>query len=279
MFFVNDRYEITVGKAYDYNTNSADNKHYDKCIEADEKCDTYYEVEVLSFEKGEVFSIVLAASYCTKISEHSGILKDDVFYLILDHRIVKLDLEEFSCDVFCISKPLGTYYEIYDWHTGFLVYGDLELVWLDRAFHEQWRYCTQDILYGVESLQLSEETICFTDFEGNYHEVDCSGKQCKYEKYTPKIVTIHMENVKTPLELQHKLKQILGMPDFYGENWDAYWDAITGLISLPDELILDGWHKYKSIQREDAEKFERIMKEYNALEDYKHCECIYMKYI
>ena len=104
MFFVNDRYEIMVSKAYDYSANSADNKHYDKCIEADEKCDTYYEVEVLSFEKGEAFSIVLAASYCSKIFEHSGILKDDVFYLILDHRVVKLDLKDFLSNLYQKKK-------------------------------------------------------------------------------------------------------------------------------------------------------------------------------
>ena len=75
------------------------------------------------------------------------------------------------------------------------------------------------------------------------------------------------------------IKQMLCMPDFYGMNWDAYWDAITGLIALPDELRINGWHIYKSIQKDDAELFEKIMKEYNGLKCYKHCECIYNKYI
>lgn len=283
MVFVNDKYEITVGRVDNYSANSADNKYYDKCIDVND-ADVYghytcYGMEVLSFENGEVFSIILLASYCCKVFENSGILKEDTFYLILDNRVIKMDLKDFSYIIYSIPESLGTYYEIYDCDKGFLVYGEIELVLLDKEFNEQWRYCTQDILYGVDSLHLNEESISFTDYDGNYHEVDWSGNQRKYEKYVPRIVTINMKSVKTPVEFQTTIKQALGMPDFYGRNWDAYWDAITGLITLPDELILDGWHEYKSIQKEDAEIFEHIMKKYNALKECKHCECVYRNYV
>lgn len=114
-----------------------------------------------------------------------------------------------------------------------MVYGELELVLLDREFNELWRYCTQDILFGADCLHINEELINFTDFEGNHHEVD----------------------------------------------WSGNWDAITGLITLPDELILEGWHEYKSRQKEDAVKFEQIMNKYNALKGYKQCECVYKYYV
>ncbi len=283
MVFVNDKYEITVGRADSYSINSVDNKHYDECIEVIDADvhghDTCYEMEVFSLEKGESFSIILLASYCSKVFENSGILEDDVFCLILGNRIIKMDLMEFSYVMYSIPEPVGTYYEIYACDRGFLVYGEIELVLLDKEFSEHWRYCTQDILYGADVLHLNEEFISFTDFDGNYHEVDWSGNQRKYEKYVPRIVSINMKSVKTPVEFQSTIKQALGMPDFYGRNWDAYWDAITGLITLPDELILDGWHEYKSIQKEDAEMFEQIMKKYNALNEYKHCECVYWNYV
>lgn len=280
MIFINEKYEITLKQTVNYSVNSTDNKYYDKCINVCEADDyASYEMGILSFESGEFFSVIFIGSYSSKVFEKSGILADDIFYLILDNQIIKMNLIDFSYINYSIPNPFGTYYEIYNCERGFLVYGELELVLFDKQFNEQWSYCTQDILFGENLLQLNEECISFTDFEGNYHEVDWLGKQRKYEKHIPRIVTINMKNVKNPIEFQSRIKQMLYMPDFYGMNWDAYWDAITGLITLPDELILDGWHIYKSKQRDDAETFERIMKDYNALEDCKYCECIYKRYI
>ncbi len=283
MYFINEKYEITIRESVGYSANSTDNKYYDKCIDVigGSAAGHYssYEMEVVSLENGENYSVIFLGAYCSKVFEHSGILEDDVFYLILDNQIVKMDMRDFIYTNYSIPHPFGTYYEIYKCERGFLIYGELELVLLDQQFKEQWRYCTQDILFGENQLQLNEESISFTDFEGNYHEVDWLGGQRKYKKCEPKVVTINMKGIKTPKEFQSAIKQMLGMPDFYGRNWDAYWDAITGLITLPDELILDGWHIYKGIQKEDAEKFERIMKDYNSLKEWKHCECIYKYYI
>lgn len=283
MVFVNDIYEIRVERVCNYSANSTDNKHYDKCVEVG-NADVYghytsYEMEVLSFENGKNFTVILLASYCSKVFENSGILEEDVFYLILDNQIIKMDLKDLSYAMYSIPAPFGTYYEMYDCSRGFLVYGEIELVLLDREFNEQWRYCTQDILFGADCLHINEEFISFTDYEGNYHEMDWNGKQLKYEKYVPKIVTLYLKNVKTPVEFQNVIKRALDMTDYYGRNWDAYWDAITGLITLPDELILEGWHEYKSRQKEDAVKFEQIMNKYNALKGYKHCECVYKYYV
>jgi RNAse (barnase) inhibitor barstar len=36
------------------------------------------------------------------------------------------------------------------------------------------------------------------------------------------------------------LKAELGFPAFYGMNWDAFWDAITGLVQIPDHLRFTG---------------------------------------
>lgn len=74
------------------------------------------------------------------------------------------------------------------------------------------------------------------------------------------------------------MQMVPDMPEFYGMNWDAFWDVITGMVALPDYLILNGWHIYKKLQKSDAETFEKIMRDYNMLEGHQHCECIYKKY-
>lgn len=64
------------------------------------------------------------------------------------------------------------------------------------------------------------------------------------------------------------------MPDWYGMNWDAFWDGITGLIRLPDTLVFEGWHLYKARCPEDARVLERLMEAY-CREAGSSCQVIY----
>ncbi len=283
MFLTNAKYEITVSEAHHYSMNSTDNKKYDLCINVLEDSEyvhySSHEMEVLSYKSAESFSIILIGSYCAKFFQNSGVLEDDILWLLLDDWILKINLCNFSFTKHQICKPFGTYYEIYRCQIGFLIFGEIELMLLDETLNECWRYAPREILFGADCLQIYDDSICFRDYEGNYHEVDWSGNRRRFERRAKTTVTIDVNNLKTPKEFQQEIKKSLNMPSYYGMNWDAFWDGITRLITVPDELILDGWHIYKSIQKEDAEKFERIMKEYNSLGYYKKCECIYKYYV
>ncbi|WP_163100705.1 barstar family protein [Peribacillus alkalitolerans] len=87
------------------------------------------------------------------------------------------------------------------------------------------------------------------------------------------IVTIDISNVQTTNDLHLLLKDKLEFPDFYGENWDAFWDAITGLISMPDKLVLIGWSEFEKSLPSDA----KIMKEllYKHNDEYPTWKCEY----
>jgi ribonuclease inhibitor len=37
-------------------------------------------------------------------------------------------------------------------------------------------------------------------------------------------------------KLHDTLARALEFPDFYGKNWNAFWDAITSLIPMPRHL-------------------------------------------
>ena len=47
-------------------------------------------------------------------------------------------------------------------------------------------------------------------------------------------VVIDVGDVATAGELHHVLMTALGFPGFYGRNWNAFWDAITALVEMPD---------------------------------------------
>lgn len=72
-------------------------------------------------------------------------------------------------------------------------------------------------------------------------------------------------------ELHSLLKKELELPDYYGMNWDAFWDAITGLIELPDTLIFEGWNNVEEKLPKDSQIFINLLNDFN--EQYPHWKC------
>lgn len=86
-----------------------------------------------------------------------------------------------------------------------------------------------------------------------------------------KEIVLEVSQIKTPIELQTILKKKLGFPEFYGMNWDAFWDAITGLVELPDKIIINGWNNLYETLPEDARILKDILESYNK--KYSNLEC------
>ena len=57
------------------------------------------------------------------------------------------------------------------------------------------------------------------------------------------LVEINLSAISSPQELHAALAEKLHFPDWYGANWDAFWDAITGLVEIPLNLHLIGWNE------------------------------------
>ena len=55
------------------------------------------------------------------------------------------------------------------------------------------------------------------------------------EKYT-----IDFTNVKDYLEMHFVIRDALDWPDYYGCNWDAFWDCLTNMIGRPIHIEILG---------------------------------------
>jgi len=95
-----------------------------------------------------------------------------------------------------------------------------------------------------------------------------------FDERTDEIV-INVNNVKTIEELHSILKDKLGFPDFYGMNWDAFWDAITGLVTMPKRLILIGWFNIESRFPRDSRIMKECLEELNESYPSWQCEVFY----
>ncbi|RQT97095.1 ribonuclease inhibitor [Burkholderia cenocepacia] len=54
-------------------------------------------------------------------------------------------------------------------------------------------------------------------------------------------VEIELDDIESTEQLHVRLMKKLSFPDWYGRNWDAFWDAITALVDMPLILRLKGW--------------------------------------
>ena len=101
------------------------------------------------------------------------------------------------------------------------------------------------------------------------------GRVGTYFHRTESTIEVDLSQVNTPEELQYLLKDALQMPDWYGLNWDAFWDAITGLVALPDRLIVKNFEVYREKNPGDAGIFRTVMRDYNELRYFRPCKCVF----
>lgn len=54
------------------------------------------------------------------------------------------------------------------------------------------------------------------------------------------LYTIDFTNVQSYLELHFIIRKALDWPDYYGCNWDAFWDCLTNMVGRPVHIEIIG---------------------------------------
>ncbi len=91
-------------------------------------------------------------------------------------------------------------------------------------------------------------------------------------------LVIDLREVNTKQELHNLLSSQLGFPDWYGNNWDAFWDLIrdTEIVTMPDRLVLLGFKDISEKLPKDArilrECFVDLKQKYPEID----CEVVYL---
>ncbi|MEU1181239.1 barstar family protein [Streptomyces sp. NPDC005820] len=76
------------------------------------------------------------------------------------------------------------------------------------------------------------------------------------------MVTIDVGGTADERMLHLLLKRELRFPDFYGMNWAAFWDAITGLVEIPDRLRFLGWDRLVEVVPQGAAMLQDALDRY-----------------
>jgi RNAse (barnase) inhibitor barstar len=90
-------------------------------------------------------------------------------------------------------------------------------------------------------------------------------------------LTIELNQVKTKEELHSLLSSKLGFPDWYGNNWDAFWDMITDtdIVIMPNRLVVIGFKELSERLPKDAKIFRECFLELKQNYPSISCEVIY----
>lgn len=76
-------------------------------------------------------------------------------------------------------------------------------------------------------------------------------------------IYIDLSRLKSIDDFHKTVKLELSFPDFYGENWDAFRDSITGLVEMPETLTLSGYNNFTSSFPIDSKILKEIIEEFN----------------
>lgn len=83
------------------------------------------------------------------------------------------------------------------------------------------------------------------------------------ELINPEYKTIDLEHVVSLDHLHEVFMERLNFPSYYGKNWDAFWDSITGLVKMPDLLVIKNLDAFEKRFKRDSDILKKIIDDYN----------------
>ena len=81
------------------------------------------------------------------------------------------------------------------------------------------------------------------------------------------IYTIDFTNVNHYLEMHLIIREALDWPDYYGCNWDAFWDCLTNMVGRPIHIEIIGLDVIEKKFGSTAAKMIDILREFKHYED------------
>jgi RNAse (barnase) inhibitor barstar len=83
------------------------------------------------------------------------------------------------------------------------------------------------------------------------------------ELLNPETKVIDLGRIVNIKHLHDTFAERLYFPEFYGNNWDAFWDSIVGIVEMPKNLTLTNWEKFEKTFKKDSKILKEIIEDYN----------------
>ena len=84
------------------------------------------------------------------------------------------------------------------------------------------------------------------------------------------VYTIDFTNVQYYLEMHFEIREALDWPEYYGCNWDAFWDCLTDMVGRPIHIEILGLDIIEQKFGEEAQKMVDILEEFKHYHNDKY---------
>ena len=98
-----------------------------------------------------------------------------------------------------------------------------------------------------------------------------------YEYRDPYI--IDFSNMRTHWEIHQRIKEGLDFPDYYGCNWDAFWDCLTDMVGEKIHIQIVGIDELRNGYGDTADKMLEILQEFRHYCDDKFIDDIQIEIV
>jgi len=177
----NEKYSVSVSSDYTYTLSSSDNRKYDYIINTKSlgRNDTYQTLRV-SVQGEKTAELALIVDYFAA-ENNFAVLENCILTILQNDFITQIDLEKESVKTLPLNI-YGTTFSIYQAAEGYLIYGEYEILKLDKSLNTVWRFCGRDAFVSVSGknpFEITSNSIRLYDFEDNFYELDFNGNPIK----------------------------------------------------------------------------------------------------
>ena len=87
-----------------------------------------------------------------------------------------------------------------------------------------------------------------------------------YMPITTDPVVLHLDGCKDWGALHRRIRKTFGLPDYYGENWDAFWDLLRSECDADKVMVVGGDSVSKELST-SVQTMKGILEEFQELCD------------
>ena len=183
MFLANHRFTVEIKKDNQYTLFSTDNQHYDYTIRTEEFDRNDYVCVYCIIVNSNIENYKIAIiTRCYGQIDNCVILEEERLVLLADNYIVFLNLTSKKLESIKQVIDVGTGIGMYSFDSGYTVNGEIDVIKVDKLGNKLWSFSGRDIwvtLSGEEAIQINDNKLMLTDFNGDTYEIDKYGKELK----------------------------------------------------------------------------------------------------
>ncbi|MCL2859315.1 MAG: hypothetical protein FWF46_01830 [Oscillospiraceae bacterium] len=178
----NDLIEIECKVDDTFSLKSTDNQKYDYIYNLNEITrNDYIKAYSIVIYNGDIITKIAIVGLCLGCNDNC-ILDGNNLIVVADYSVIIINLIYFKIHKHVRLPSHGTYFSIYTFDDGYIVYGEIDIVKLSKDFTIQWTFSGADIFVttdGTDPFIIQEKCILLTDWNGKQYKLNNLGKEIK----------------------------------------------------------------------------------------------------